>query len=181
MSDALSTSIVVGAISLIPYNRYILWTLASASLVLYSADRQFPWNKHGRLEASIDSVGKTLELATATCGRKYVELMELTSQFPEAKLLTSNIKSRLLETHRMSTWKEFVEYVWNSKEMWKSISRCSNKVEEIRASIERIIEAERQRELSKDIQESRDILSALRRRIPVANAPSAAGSYESIV
>ncbi|KAJ7238107.1 hypothetical protein B0H12DRAFT_1075378 [Mycena haematopus] len=161
MCDVYSTSIVVGTISLIPYNRYIFWSFSSASLLLYTADRQRPSNKFGLLQTSIDSVGETLELASATsgCARNFVELMDVTSRF-----------------HDVSTWDEFVEGLRNFKEIWQSINQCSKKVEEIRISVECIIEAEHQRELSKDIQESRATISSLRRRIRSMNFQSAAGS-----
>ncbi|KAJ6505566.1 hypothetical protein C8R45DRAFT_973127 [Mycena sanguinolenta] len=184
MCDALLTSIILGAISLIPYNRYILWGLGSAGLVLYAADRERPSNKLRPLEVSINSVGETLDLANATCttGHNYVELMEVTNRFCELKLSASNIKSRLLETHNVSTWKELKEHARNSKTIWESIHRCEKKVKEIRTLIECIIEAEHQRELSQDIQKSREIMSSLTRRASAVNRHigSATGSYESM-
>ncbi|KAJ6461370.1 hypothetical protein C8R45DRAFT_1179229 [Mycena sanguinolenta] len=161
MCNAFSTSIILGAISLIPYNRYILWTLGLASLVLYGADHQRPSKKFGTLEATINSVGETLKLANTTCTRSYVELMDMTTKFYEVKLSASNIKSRLLETHTVSTWKELKEYIRNSKEMWQSTYRCAKRVEEIRTSIERVIEVENQRELLEGIRTSREIMSSL--------------------
>ncbi|KAJ7238102.1 hypothetical protein B0H12DRAFT_1075373 [Mycena haematopus] len=186
---AFSTAIIAGAISLIPYNRYVVGSLGLASLILCGTDRQRPANKLRRLEASIDFVAETLKLTTATYARKYVELMELTSRFHEwvplfianspevtktfdfyrAKLSASNIRSQLLETRSVSTRSEFVEYMRNSKEIWQSIRQCSKKVEEIRISIKRIVEADRQRELSKDIEESREIISSLRPKLVLTN------------
>ncbi|KAF7335203.1 hypothetical protein MSAN_02353600 [Mycena sanguinolenta] len=183
MDNALSISIILGAISLIPYNRYILWSLGSASLALYAADRQRPSNKLGQLEASIDSVGETLKLAKASCMRNHVELMDVTIEFHEIKFSVSTIKYRLLETRTVSTWSTLKDYVWNTKEIWKSINRCGKKVKQIGNSIERIREAEHQREFSQEIQASREIISSLMHRASKVNrhVRSATGSYESIV
>ncbi|KAJ6461348.1 hypothetical protein C8R45DRAFT_1080861 [Mycena sanguinolenta] len=182
MSNTLSTPIVLGAISLIPYNRYILWSLGLASLVLYAADRQRPSNKLEPLEASIYSTGETLAKAKASCTRSYAELMDVTSQFYEAKLSVSNIKSRLLEPHSVSTWGELKEFMWNSIKIWQSIRRCGKKVKEIESSVLRIVEAERQRELSQDIQTSREIITSLTRRASAVNrrVGSSARVYESM-
>ncbi|KAF7335200.1 hypothetical protein MSAN_02353300 [Mycena sanguinolenta] len=82
MRDALSTSFILVTISLIPipYNRYILWSLSSASLILYTANRQRPSNKLGQLEALIDAVSEILALAKATCKMNYAELVDLTRE-----------------------------------------------------------------------------------------------------
>ncbi|KAJ6461350.1 hypothetical protein C8R45DRAFT_1028128 [Mycena sanguinolenta] len=176
MGNAFSTPVILAAISLIPFNRYIL----VLGLVLYAADRHRPSNKLGSLQASIDSVEKTLESANT---RNYAELMDVRSEFSEIKLSTSNIKYQLLETRHVSTWNELKEYVRNTKEMRQSINGCKKKVEEIRTSILRLIEVEHQRKLSEDIQTSREITfsftrraSALNRRIQSSNR-----SDESIV
>ncbi|KAJ6461363.1 hypothetical protein C8R45DRAFT_1028163 [Mycena sanguinolenta] len=182
MGSTLSTPIVLGAISLIPYNRYILWTLGSVSLVWYAANRQRPSNKLGPLEALTDSLGRTLQFAKGTCARNYLELVDITREFLELKLSASNIRFRLLETHDVSTWKEFVEYVRHSTEIWQSIQQCEKKATEIRTSILCIIEAEHQRELSEEIQTSREIFSSLTRRASAVNrCIKSTGSYESMV
>ncbi|KAF7335192.1 hypothetical protein MSAN_02352500 [Mycena sanguinolenta] len=184
MGNALSTPIVLGAISLIPYNRYVLWGLCTASLVLYLADGQRPSSKLGLLEASIDSVGKILESANKSCTRNYVELIDARSEFYEVKLSGSNIKYRLLETHDISTWNEFVEYVRYSMEMWQSIRQYEKELKEIKISILRIVEAERQRELSEDIQTFREIISSSTHRPFAVNrrvrSSARVYAYESI-
>ncbi|KAJ6461367.1 hypothetical protein C8R45DRAFT_941263 [Mycena sanguinolenta] len=103
----------------------------------------------------------------------YVELMDVTSRFRE---------SCLLETHDVSTWKGSKEHARNLKAVWESIHRCEKKVQEIRTSIERIIEAEHQRELSQDIRTFHEIISSLTRRASAVNGRvgSATGSYESM-
>ncbi|KAF7335207.1 Electron transfer flavoprotein-ubiquinone oxidoreductase [Mycena sanguinolenta] len=170
MCDALTTSIILGAISLIPDNHFVLWSLGSASLVLYVADRQRPSNKLGLLETSIDSVGETLKSAKTTCTRNYAELVDIAHELCELKLSVSNIRTRLLETPTISTWKdlrwkELREYVWK----WQSIHRCGQKVQVIRTSIERVIAAERQRELSEEIQKSRETILSLTQQVLFVN------------
>ncbi|KAJ6461359.1 hypothetical protein C8R45DRAFT_1028158 [Mycena sanguinolenta] len=148
----------LGALSLIPYNRYIRWSLGLPSLVLR------PSNKLATLQASIDSAEKTLD------------------EFSEIKLLTSNIKYQWLETRTVSTWNKLKEYVRNTKEIWQSIKGCEKKVEEIRTSILRLTELEYQRELSEDIQTSREMISSFTRRASALNRriKSSDISYDSM-
>ncbi|KAJ6461354.1 hypothetical protein C8R45DRAFT_1028146 [Mycena sanguinolenta] len=179
MGNALSTPIVLGAISLIPYNRYILGSLGLASLLWYAADRHRPSNKLATLEASIESVEKTLESANM---RNYAELVHVRSEFSEIKLSTSNIKYQLLETRNVSTRNELKVYVRNTKEIWQSIKGCEKKVEEIRTSILRLTELEHQRKLSEDIQTSREITFSFTRRASALNRhiKSSDISYDSM-
>ncbi|KAF7335211.1 hypothetical protein MSAN_02354400 [Mycena sanguinolenta] len=151
--------------------------------MLYAADRQRPSKKFGPLDASINSVGESLKVAlNATCRMSYVELMDVTRDFYEVKLSVSNIKLQLLETHHVSTWKELKEYIQNAREMWQSIHRCGKRVEDIRTSIERVIEAENRRELLEGIRTSREIMSSLTRRASAVNRrveSTLTGSYQS--
>ncbi|KAJ6461346.1 hypothetical protein C8R45DRAFT_941245 [Mycena sanguinolenta] len=73
-----ASSSILAAISLIPYNRYILWSIGLASFVLYSIDRERPANKLELLEASIEAVGEALKLAKASCTMNYAELADIT-------------------------------------------------------------------------------------------------------
>ncbi|KAJ6461343.1 hypothetical protein C8R45DRAFT_941242 [Mycena sanguinolenta] len=165
MSDALSTSLILAAISLIPYNRYILWSLGLASFVLYRIDRERPANKLEVLEASIEVVGETLKLAKASCTTNYAELADITHEFLEMKLAVSDIKFRLLEPHSISSWKVLKDYVRTFQVDWKSVYRCQKKAKQIRISIERILESEHRRELSEGIQTSHKIISSLTRAL----------------
>ncbi|KAJ6461339.1 hypothetical protein C8R45DRAFT_1179180 [Mycena sanguinolenta] len=170
-------SIILGAISLIPYNRYILWSLGLASLVLYAAGRQRPSNKLRPLQASIDSVEETLELAKAGYPRSYVDLMDLTSQLYDVQHQVPTAGNT-----QYFNLENFVQYVRHSIAVWRSIHQCEKKATEVRTSILCIIEAERQRGLSDEIQTSREILSSLTRRASTVNRRiQPIGSYESIL
>jgi hypothetical protein len=59
MCDAVSTSIIFGALSLLPGNRYILWAFASAWLTIYVANQQRPSHKLGRVERKIFEARKS--------------------------------------------------------------------------------------------------------------------------
>ncbi|KAJ6461352.1 hypothetical protein C8R45DRAFT_1179199 [Mycena sanguinolenta] len=183
MSNVVFTSLILGAISVIPYNRYILWSLGLASFVLHIVDQERPANKLELLEASIEAVGETLKLAKASCTINYAELADITHEFLEMKLSVSDIKFRLLEPHSISTLKDLKDYVCTFQVDWKSIYRCEKKAKQIRTSIERILESEHRRELSEGIQTSREIISSLTRRASGANRRigSATGSYEFIL
>jgi hypothetical protein len=67
---------IFGALSLLPGNRYILWVLVSAGLIIYTANRQHPSHKLGRLERAIEACEETLKHAKSNCARNHVELTD---------------------------------------------------------------------------------------------------------
>jgi hypothetical protein len=83
MCDAVSTSIIFGALSLLPGNRYIFWVLVSAELIIYAANHQRPSRKLGRVERAIEACEETLKHAKADCARNYGEWMDWSRQLLE--------------------------------------------------------------------------------------------------
>ncbi|KAJ7757293.1 hypothetical protein B0H14DRAFT_2634918 [Mycena olivaceomarginata] len=162
MDDAVSTSIILGTLSLLPGNRYITWALVSAVLFIHTANRQRPSRKLGRLEYAIEACEEILKHAKANCARNHVDLMDGTRRLLEAKLSASKIQTRLLETRSVTTWENFVEYLGDLREIMQDISRCAKEVKGIQKStlmpyFQLTIEAERQRQLSEGIKEVREI------------------------
>ncbi|KAJ7819653.1 hypothetical protein B0H14DRAFT_1353800 [Mycena olivaceomarginata] len=158
MCDAASTtSIIFGAISLLPGNRYILWVLLCAGLTIYTVHRQLPTHKLGRVERAIDSCEEILKYAKSNCARNHVKLTDGARRLLEAKLSASKIQSRLLEAHSVATWEELVEYLQNLRDIVQNINQCAKDVKEIQRSTLLTIEAERQREFFEGIKELREI------------------------
>jgi hypothetical protein len=83
MDDAVSTSIILGTLSLLPGNRYITWALVSAVLFIHTANRQRPSRKLGRLEYAIEACEEILKHAKANCARNHVDLMDGTRRLLE--------------------------------------------------------------------------------------------------
>ncbi|KAJ7366187.1 hypothetical protein DFH08DRAFT_797190 [Mycena albidolilacea] len=167
MCDAASTaSIIFGALSLLPGNRYILGALVSAGLTIYTANRQRPSHKLGRVECAIEACEETLKHAKSNCARNHVELTDGTRRLFEAKMSASKLQSRLLETHSVATWEELVEYLLNLRDIMQKIKKCAKDVEGIQTStllriqtksFQLIIEAERRRQIFEGIKELREI------------------------
>ncbi|KAJ7727705.1 hypothetical protein B0H14DRAFT_3618758 [Mycena olivaceomarginata] len=157
MCDALSSSIIFGSLSLLPGNRYILWALVSAGLIIYTANRQRPSHKLGRLKHAIEGCEETLKHAKSNCARNHVELTDGARRLLEARLSASKVQSRLLETHSVTTWEELVEYLQNLRDIMQKINQCAKDVKEIQTSTLLTIEAERQREFFEGIKELREI------------------------
>ncbi|KAJ7876446.1 hypothetical protein B0H14DRAFT_3130398 [Mycena olivaceomarginata] len=158
MCDAASTaSIIFGALSLLPGNRYILGALVSAGLIIYIANHQRLSHKLGRIERAIEACEETLKHAKSNCARNHVELMDRTRRLLEAKLSASKIQTQLLETRSVTTWEELVEYLQNLRDNVQNINQCAKDVKEIRRSTLLTIEAERQREFFEGIKELREI------------------------
>ncbi|KAJ7799802.1 hypothetical protein B0H14DRAFT_3491260 [Mycena olivaceomarginata] len=144
MCDAISTSIIFGALSLLPGNRYVTLALILAMLTIYTILRQYPSHK-------LEILGH----AQANCARSHVDLMDGMRRLLEAKLSASKIQTRLLETRSVTTWEEF----------------CAKKVKEVHRSALLTIEAERQRQLSEGIKEVREIHETVIRS-PAAPRPT---------
>ncbi|KAJ7799827.1 hypothetical protein B0H14DRAFT_2616770 [Mycena olivaceomarginata] len=157
MCDALPTSIIFGALSLLPGNRYNFWALVSAGLIIYTANRQCPSHKLGRVERNIQACEETLQHTKSNCPRNLGELMDGTRRLLEAKLSASKIQSRLLETHSVTTWEELMEYLLNLRDIMQKIDQCAKDVKEIQTSTLLTIEAERQRQFFEGIKELREI------------------------
>ncbi|KAJ7757303.1 hypothetical protein B0H14DRAFT_408072 [Mycena olivaceomarginata] len=157
MCDAISTSMIFGALSLLPGNRCILWVFVSAGMILYAANRQRPSHKLGRLERAIEGCEETLKHAKSNCARNHVELTDGTRRLLEAKMSASKIQSRLLETHSVATWEELLEYLLNLRDIMQKIKKCAKDVEGIQTSTLLTIEAERRRQFFEGIKELREI------------------------
>jgi hypothetical protein len=74
MCDTLSTSILLGTLSLLPVNRYIALGFVSVALIIYATYRQRPTCKLGRVEREIQE--ETLKHAMPNCARDHLDLTD---------------------------------------------------------------------------------------------------------
>jgi hypothetical protein len=76
MCDVVTVPIVLGAVSLLPDNRYIPLALVSALVIVYAADAQRPTRKLCGVNRAIRVCEEILERAKSACVRDLVELTE---------------------------------------------------------------------------------------------------------
>jgi hypothetical protein len=80
MCDTLSTSIILGALALVPSttSRYGFLALVSVSFVFFAARRQGPAQKFTRLEDAIKALDEILERAKAASNyaRNHLEVID---------------------------------------------------------------------------------------------------------
>ncbi|KAJ7603198.1 hypothetical protein DFH06DRAFT_1394240 [Mycena polygramma] len=147
------TPVIFWGLSLIvPSNilRYTTLGLALLSLTVYVVNCQFPTHKLARVEDAIQVADRTLKNARAECTWDIVDLMESTGQLLEVKVSVSDIQSRLLKTHDIVEWKEYLHEI---KEILQSIDKCAKEVRKIRTSTLLTVEAERRRQLAEGMNE----------------------------
>ncbi|KAJ7704092.1 hypothetical protein B0H17DRAFT_1175754 [Mycena rosella] len=157
--STLQTSLLFGALSMLPGNTfpYIALCLASASLGAYAVQHYTPSQRLLRLEDAITTTDEILGGAKLDCARDHMTLIERGGLLLEAKLSASEIQTKILEA-RDKTWEEYFQAI---KEIMEEISKCAKDVTAIHTSTLLTIEAERQRQLSAGIQESHEIFTAV--------------------
>ncbi|KAJ7863256.1 hypothetical protein B0H13DRAFT_1095005 [Mycena leptocephala] len=163
MCDTVSTSIIFGALALLPgtTSRYVFLALASASVIFFAARHQGPAQKLIKLEDAIRAFEEMLERAKAASNyaRNHIEVVDAGCRFLQVKLSASKIQSNLLAM-RSATWKTYFKSI---RATLRSIDQCTKEVKEIQTAMLLIIEEERQRKLTEGINESQEVLSVVLR------------------
>ncbi|KAJ7704029.1 hypothetical protein B0H17DRAFT_1193950 [Mycena rosella] len=127
--STLKTSLILGALSLVPGNTfgYLGFGLASASLTVYAAHHYSPSQRLMRLEGAIKATEEMLEHARLDCTRDQVELIEEGPHLLQAKLSASKIQTQILEGRGK-------EYFKNVREILQNIDKCRQEVKAIQTS-----------------------------------------------
>ncbi|KAJ7490636.1 hypothetical protein FB451DRAFT_622716 [Mycena latifolia] len=148
----LTATIIVGSLSLIPNNpvRYTALGITACLEVIYAIYFKHPSTLLHKLEEGIDGTGTLIRRAKSQCPRDQISLAGETLQLLQATQATSSIKSRLLDTQRL-TWKTYRQFS-------KDITELTNHVKRIHGAVELIVEAEHQRNLAVEISEAQFIL-----------------------
>ncbi|KAF8218206.1 hypothetical protein K438DRAFT_1747418 [Mycena galopus ATCC 62051] len=156
----ISTLLILWALSLVPGNTFrsiILGLGAASAVVIYAATHQSPSHQLRRVEDAIKVAEEIVKCAKANCLRDQVELMDSARRLLDAKLSVSKIQTRLLEMRGIGTWEEYLQ---NLRGILQNITECAKKVKKIQTSTLLTIEAERQRQISENIDEVRDTIDA---------------------
>ncbi|KAJ7441422.1 hypothetical protein FB451DRAFT_1441280 [Mycena latifolia] len=151
----LQSSLLLGALSLIPNNalRYTLLIAACAAL-FYVIHLKRPSTQLNQLEDTIQQTEEIIRDAKLHCPRDLLSLTEGGLRVLEVKRSASVMQCRLLETTTF-TWKKY-------RILSRDISNCARHVEKIRTADQLIVEAERQRKYTDDINETQAMLASLR-------------------
>jgi hypothetical protein len=78
MCDAVSASIIFGALSILPGNRYV-----ALALIIYTIIQQHPSHKLAQVERAIEACEDVLQHAKANCVRHLLELTDETCRLFE--------------------------------------------------------------------------------------------------
>ncbi|KAJ7490490.1 hypothetical protein FB451DRAFT_1513125, partial [Mycena latifolia] len=150
----LTVAILLWLLSLIPNNalRYTLLAIASCLALLYTIHLKRPSTQLSQLEHLVQKTEGTILNAKLHCARDLANLLEKWVELLKIKRAASEIQSRMLETNTL-TWTEY-------RLLSGGISDCTESVKEIRTAL--IVEAERQRKYTEDINETEFILITVR-------------------
>ncbi|KAJ6583862.1 hypothetical protein DFH09DRAFT_1075489 [Mycena vulgaris] len=166
-TSQLTASILLGSLSLIPNTalRYTALGLATCLGVLYAVYLKHPSTQLRQLETMLATTEELIRGAKAQCPRDQLSLAEEWIRFLEVKHSASVIKYNILDTPRL-TW---TKYRLLSKDMTEHIIH----VKSIHTAVQLTIEAERQRNLTAEIDDAEFILcSSGYRGFPNSTDPS---------
>ncbi|KAJ7490574.1 hypothetical protein FB451DRAFT_1389355 [Mycena latifolia] len=152
----LQSSLLLGALSLIPNNalRYTLLMIAACAALFYVIHLKRPSTQLNQLEDTIQQTEEIIRDAKLHCPRDLLSLTEGGLRVLEVKRSASVMQYRLLETTTF-TWKKY-------RILSRDISNCARHAEKIWTAVQLIVEAERQRKYTDDINETQAMLTSLR-------------------
>ncbi|KAJ7441426.1 hypothetical protein FB451DRAFT_1191041 [Mycena latifolia] len=152
----LTVAILLWFLSLIPKNalRYTLLAIASCLALLYAIHFKRPSIQLSRLEHLVQNTETIIHDAKLHCARDLANLLKKGVELLKIKRALSKIQSRMLEMNTL-TWTEY-------HLLLRDISDCAKSVKEIRTAVQLIVEAERQRKYTDDINEMEVILTTVR-------------------
>ncbi|KAJ7490501.1 hypothetical protein FB451DRAFT_1552201 [Mycena latifolia] len=152
----LTTAILLWFLSLIPNNalRYALLAIVASLALLYAIHLKCPSSLMSQLEHLIQTTEGIIGDAKLHCTRDLANLLEKGVQLLKIKGSASKIQSRMLETKTL-TWKKY-------RLLSRDIYDSSESIKEIMTAVQLIVEAERQRKYTDDINEMEVMLSTVR-------------------
>ncbi|KAJ7690341.1 hypothetical protein B0H17DRAFT_1201691 [Mycena rosella] len=159
MQDTTTTQIVasalLGSLALIPDNtlRYTTLGITVCLGVVYFVSLKRPSTQLGCLNEHIQETDETIRSAKSLCPREHLSLAEEGVRLLEATRSASMITCRMLETKRF-TWKKYRLFS-------RDVAECAKNVKSIRTAVQLIVEAERQRKLAEDINETEGMLATI--------------------
>ncbi|KAJ7490510.1 hypothetical protein FB451DRAFT_1361366 [Mycena latifolia] len=152
----LTVSILLWFMSFIPHTvlRYTLFAITACLALLCAIHLERPSTQLSRLDHLVQKTEGTILDAKLHCARDLATLLEKWAELLKIKRAASKIQSRMLETNT-TTWTEY-------RLLLRDISDCAKSVKENRTAVQLIVEAERQRKYTEDINETEAILTSVR-------------------
>ncbi|KAJ7490524.1 hypothetical protein FB451DRAFT_1361372 [Mycena latifolia] len=152
----LTVSILLWLMSFIPHTvlRYTLLAITTCLALLCTIRLKRPSTQLSHLEHIVQKTEGTILDAKSHCARDHANLLEKWAELLKVKRSASKIQSRMLETNT-TTWTEY-------RLLSDDISDCAKSVKEIRTAVQLIVEAERQRKYTEDINKTEAILTSVR-------------------
>ncbi|KAJ7133591.1 hypothetical protein C8R44DRAFT_870963 [Mycena epipterygia] len=152
----LQSSILLGALSLIPNHalRYTLLLIAACFALLYIIHLKRPSTQLSHLEDMVKKVEEIIRDAKLYCPRDILRLAEAGVRLLQVKRSTSMIQCRMLEVDTL-TWKKYCV-------LSRDIAEYAKSVKKIRTAVQLVVEAERQRKFTEDINQTEAILTSVR-------------------
>ncbi|KAJ7141468.1 hypothetical protein C8R44DRAFT_867088 [Mycena epipterygia] len=150
--------ILLGSLSLIPNDalRYTLLVITTCLTLIYVIHLKRPSTQLHQLEDMIKRTDVIIRDATSYCARDLFHLAEKGVRLLEVKRSASMIHCRVLEANSNTlTWKKYQAFS-------RDIAECAKMVENIQTAVQLIVEAERQRKFTEDINETETILTSVR-------------------
>ncbi|KAJ7055911.1 hypothetical protein C8F01DRAFT_1258284 [Mycena amicta] len=137
-------------LALLPHHlgRFGILVWASVSILRDIALRFSPTGTIKVLLALIATTSEVHMRAQTTCLHHQIPLMDDRRRLAEAQKHASKLRCELLMLSRQS----WGGYFARTYRLWKSISKCTEEVEDIHNSIQFVLEAENQRKLDDEIQ-----------------------------
>ncbi|KAJ7133497.1 hypothetical protein C8R44DRAFT_977632 [Mycena epipterygia] len=160
MSDNTSqlvASILLGSLpALIPDNalRYLALAIVVCLTVICAVYIKHPSTQLRQLQDAIATTKELTRSARQKCARDHLSLTAEWARLLVVEQCASMIQCRVWGTGRF-TWKKY-------RLLSNDIAKCSGKIKTIRAAVQNTVEAEHQRKLAEDINETESILASVR-------------------
>ncbi|KAJ7096127.1 hypothetical protein C8R44DRAFT_889845 [Mycena epipterygia] len=156
-TSQLLASFLLGCLpGLIPNSalRYLVVTTLASLAAIYAIYLKHPSTQLRQLQEAIATTKEVTRSARLQCPRDHLNLTAEWARLLAVQQSASIIQCRVWETGRF-TWKKY-------RLLSNDIAECSGKTKTIRAAVQNVIEAEHQRKLAGDIDETESILASVR-------------------
>ncbi|KAJ7490628.1 hypothetical protein FB451DRAFT_1165978 [Mycena latifolia] len=146
----LAATVLLSSLSLIPNNPvpYTALGITTCLGAIYVIYLKHPSTQLRQLEEMIEGTDALSRRAKSQCPRDHISLAEQALRLLQVTQATSSIKSRLLDTQRL-TWKTYRRFSKDITELTTCVKNIHNAL---------TVEAERQRKLAMEINEAQFIL-----------------------
>ncbi|KAK7022152.1 hypothetical protein R3P38DRAFT_1110270 [Favolaschia claudopus] len=148
----LPCSLLLGSLSLIPNDtlRYTAVGLAAGAGVSCAILLKRPSVQLRNLEVTVNETEDLIRTAKEFCSRDVLVLAEESVNLLQIKRSASIIQCRILDSNTL-TWKKY-------RLLWGEVSETTKKVKKTRTTIQLIMETERQRQFTDDINATQIVL-----------------------